>query len=217
MSDVFTRHLKFCTNNLGADVTLMLTFNNKDIKGLYHDKFPICWKVANFAAEGPYSMRVKFQSQLAFVKSQISSFSHTIVDTSTYKLLNVGDKTTLTKDARGVFHFSEAVDGEHGHLQVVNGCPSVEDISIGFVEPNSDEGPTPVLYFHSIDNGSLLEAQFTPVLRAYVTTQYQETQIIRDEVDTPVIWERDLTKLAKDTTWVLARDEQTGWYKITPV
>ncbi|KAF9220788.1 hypothetical protein BS17DRAFT_820310 [Gyrodon lividus] len=65
---------------------------------------------------------------------------------------------------------TDVVNGEPGYLQVENGCPSVEDMCIGFTQTNWNEEPTleptPVLYFNSVDNGSLLEAQFTPVLRA---------------------------------------------------
>ncbi|KAF9220779.1 hypothetical protein BS17DRAFT_301487 [Gyrodon lividus] len=212
MSAVFTRNLTFKTNDLGADATLMLTFD-KNITGLYHDKFPVCWKVSSFGSAGPYTLRATFQSQLAFVKPQVDG-SDTIVDASTYKLINVGNKTSLTKDAKGVYHFSDVVDGEEGYLQAVNRCPLVEDMSIGFTKPNSNQEPTSVLYFKSIGNGAFIKAQFTPVLRAYITEQYQETQIIRAEVDTSSIWEKDLAGLDTNTTWVLTRDVASGSYKI---
>ncbi|KAF9220772.1 hypothetical protein BS17DRAFT_820284 [Gyrodon lividus] len=207
MSAVFTRNLTFKTNNLGADATLMLTFD-QNLTGLYHDKFP-----GQQFRRGPYTLRATFQSQLAFVKPQVDG-SDTIVDASTYKLINVGDKTSLTKDAKGVYHFSDVVDGEEGYLQAVNRCPLVEDMSIGFTKPNSGQEPTSVLYFKSIGNGAFIKAQFTPVLRAYITEQYQETQIIRAEVDTSSIWEKDLAGLDTNTTWVLTRDVASGSYKI---
>ncbi|KAF9222751.1 hypothetical protein BS17DRAFT_809357 [Gyrodon lividus] len=215
MSAVFSRTLTFKTNDLGVDATLMLTFD-KSITGLYHDKFPVCWKVTNFGAAGPYTMRATYQSQLAFVKPQVDHASDTIVDASTYKLVNVDDKTTLTKDNNGVYHFSNVVPGEAGYLQAVNNCPLVEDIAIGFTKPNSDQEPTSVLYFKSVGNGAFVKAQFTPVLHAYITEQYQETQIIRGEVDVSSIWEEDLAGLEPSTTWVLTHDKATGKYKISP-
>ncbi|KAF9222752.1 hypothetical protein BS17DRAFT_179991 [Gyrodon lividus] len=214
MSAVFSRTLTFKTHDLGVDATLMLTFD-KNITGLYHDKFPICWKVTSFAAEGPYTMRATYQSQLAFVKPQVDHASDTIIDASTYKLVNVDDKTTLTKDDHGVYHFSNVVAGEAGYLQAVNGCPLVEDMAIGFTKPNSGEDPIPTLYFKSIGSGAFIKAQFTPVLRAYVTEQYQETQIIRGEVDVSSIWEKDLAGLDSSTTWILTHDKATGKYKIS--
>ncbi|KAF9222756.1 hypothetical protein BS17DRAFT_837722 [Gyrodon lividus] len=59
-------------------------------------------------------------------------------------------------------------------------------------------------------NGAFVKAQFTPVLHAYITEQYQETQIIRGEVDVSSIWEEDLAGLEPSTTWVLTHDKATG-------
>ncbi|KAF9233337.1 hypothetical protein BU15DRAFT_80229 [Melanogaster broomeanus] len=214
MSSVFTRTLAFKTHDLGADATLMLTFD-QHIPGLYHDKYPVCWKVTKFAADGPYSMHATFQSQLAFVKPQIDHESDTIIDAGTYKLLDVDDKTTLCKDENGVYHFSNVARGESGFLEAKNECPLVEDIALGFTKPNSSQDPTPILYFKSVGHGAFVKAEFTPVLRAYVNAQYQETQIIRGEVDTEAIWEQDLAGLDQSTTWVLTRNKATGCYKLT--
>ncbi|KIK98569.1 hypothetical protein PAXRUDRAFT_133930 [Paxillus rubicundulus Ve08.2h10] len=218
MSAVFSRTLTFKTKaeGLGADATLMLTFNDPDVTpGLYHDKFPVCWKVTSFAAEGPYSMKATYQSHLAFVKPQVEDGSNTIVDASTYKSVNLGDETKLTKDTKGVYHFSNVTPGDAGFLEAVNGCPLVEDIAIGFSKPGSDEDPTCVLYFGSVGHNGFVKAQFTPHLRAYITDQYQETQIIRGEVDTPMIWQRDLGQLAQSTTWFLTYNGATGEFAIT--
>ncbi|KAF8840225.1 hypothetical protein BDN67DRAFT_968819 [Paxillus ammoniavirescens] len=213
MSAVFSRTLTFKAKDLGVDATLMLTFDDH-ISGLYHDKFPVCWKVTNFAAKGPYSMKATYQSQLAFVKPQVDHGSDTIVDASTYQLVNVNDKTTLTKDDKGVYHFSDVTKGAAGFLQAVNGCPLVEDLAIGFTKPNSGQDPNPVLYFKSIGTNAFVRAQFTPVLRAYITEQYQETQIIKAEVDVSSIWQADLAGLEPTTTWILTHDKATGKYTI---
>jgi hypothetical protein len=64
-------------------------------------------------------------------------------------------------------------------------------------------------------NEAFVKAQFTPVLRAYITEQYQETQIIKAEVDVSSIWQADLVGLASTTTWILTHDKATGRYTIT--
>ncbi|KAF9233335.1 hypothetical protein BU15DRAFT_80227 [Melanogaster broomeanus] len=199
MSSVFTRTLTFKAHDLGDDATLMLTFD-QHIQGLYHDKYPVCWKVTKFAAHGSYTARATFQSQLAFVKPQIDHESDTIIEASTYKLLNVDDKTVLCKDENDVYHFSV----------------SAASLSLlWFTKPNSNQDPTPMLYFKGVGHGAFVRAEFTPVLRAYVNAQYQETQIIRGEVDTEAIWEQDLAELPPSTTWVLTRNKATGCYKLT--
>ncbi|KAF9220773.1 hypothetical protein BS17DRAFT_769099 [Gyrodon lividus] len=202
MSAVFTRNLTFQANDLGVGATLMFTFD-KYIRGLYHDKFP-----------SYHFRRGRSINHARDIPKPVDG-SDKIVDASTHKLVNVGDKTSLTKDDNGVYRFSGVVDGEEGYLQAVNRCPLVEDMSIGFTKPNSGQEPTSVLYFKSIGNGALVNAQFTPVLRAYVTEQYQETQIIRAEVDSSCIWEKDLAALGMNTTWVVKRDKATGNYRIT--
>jgi hypothetical protein len=92
--------------------------------------------------------------------------------------------------------------------------------------------PQPALYFNDVGyvifrlfflqsaystkrrDGSNVTAQFTPVLRAYITSDYQETAIIRGAIDTPAIWTQDLGAISESTTWNLNRDSATGHYTI---
>jgi len=93
--------------------------------------------------------------------------------------------------------------------------------------------PKPALYFNEVGyvvfpfflllqsahsakcrDGSHVTARFTPVLRAYITSDYQETAIIRGAIDTPAIWSQDLSGLAESTTWTVKRDPATGHYTI---
>jgi hypothetical protein len=92
--------------------------------------------------------------------------------------------------------------------------------------------PKPALYFKEVGyvifpvfllqsahstkhrDGSHVTAKFTPILRAYITSDYQETAIIRGAIDTPAIWEHDLAALSDSTTWNLTRDPSTGHYTI---
>jgi hypothetical protein len=92
--------------------------------------------------------------------------------------------------------------------------------------------PTPVLYFNEVGSvifplylsqathratrrdGSNITAQFTPKLRAYVTSDYKETEILKGEIHSPLLWEKNLAELAETTTWNLTRDPATGRYTI---
>ncbi|KAG1904403.1 uncharacterized protein F5891DRAFT_1275939 [Suillus fuscotomentosus] len=74
--------------------------------------------------------------------------------------------------------------------------------------------PTPVLYLSDIGDSSRVTAKFTSVLPIYITSDYEETDIVRGQVDTPAMWMQDLTTLAQSTTWNLARDPTTGRYSI---
>jgi hypothetical protein len=58
-------------------------------------------------------------------------------------------------------------------------------------------------------------AQFTPVLQAYITSDYQETQILRGAIQSPLVWSQDLALLPAETTnYVLSRDA-AGVYHMT--
>jgi hypothetical protein len=64
-------------------------------------------------------------------------------------------------------------------------------------------------------DGSHVVAKFTPKLRAYITSDYQESQILDVAILSDVIWEEDLDGLSQSTTWSLERDPASGRYIIT--
>ncbi|KAG1724090.1 uncharacterized protein EDB91DRAFT_1171505 [Suillus paluster] len=210
MSHLFVRNLVFQCNDLGKEVTLLLTFDG-DMKGLYQDFFPIVWKVSKFGKAGPYRMRATYTSQLAFSIPQVVAGN--IVDAETSVKINVGEQTTLT-DVNDVYHFSPPTAGTPDILQAVNKTGAVQDMAIGFMNPG-DLMPKPALFFHEVGDGSNVTAKFTPTLRLYITSDYQETEILRGAIDTPAIWSRDLSALSESTIWNLSRDPATGRYSIT--
>ncbi|KAF8427639.1 hypothetical protein L210DRAFT_3137872 [Boletus edulis BED1] len=59
-----------------------------------------------------------------------------------------------------------------------------------------------------------LNTDFQPVLRAYITNEYTEGQIVKDQISTPIIWERDLSSLDNITVWNLECDPPTGRFSI---
>ncbi|KAG1813789.1 hypothetical protein EV424DRAFT_1541646 [Suillus variegatus] len=209
MSHLFVRNLTFQSNDLGKEATLMLAFD-ADIEGLYEEFFPVVWKVSKFGETGPYRTRATYTSQLAFSKPQVVDGN--IVDAETAVKINVSERTTLT-EANDVYHFSPPQPGASGVLQAVNATGAIQDIAVGFVSPG-DLMPQPALYFNGVGDGSHVTARFTPILRAYITSDYQETAIIRGAIDTPVVWSQDLAALAESTTWTLSRDPSNGHYTI---
>ncbi|KAG8854915.1 hypothetical protein FRB91_002975 [Serendipita sp. 411] len=211
MSTQFTRTLNIINGgDLPDDTTLLLTF--QPIEGLYKDTFPVCWRVGTFAANSPGSMVVTYKNQLAFTRPQV--LDGNIVTGSTWQDINVGQKTTLNKDSNGVYSFNGVSAGEDGYLIAVNNCGDIEEMSIGF-ETTPGMPPSQVLYFSNIGQGSSVTTQFTPVLSAYVTSQYQQTQILRGEIQTGEIWKQDLSPLKETTTLIFSRDNATGQYSLT--
>ncbi|KAF9220792.1 hypothetical protein BS17DRAFT_302291 [Gyrodon lividus] len=198
MAAAFTRNLTFMANDLGVDATLILTFD-KDITGLYHDKLPVFWKSYNFGAKGSHVVNATYQSG----QPQVGGSSGTIVDASTDKPLNVSNHAHTRELACNT-------------IQVGDKTPLTEDTSTVSTEPNSDEKPTSVPPLEPVsDVGSLTETQVAPILRAYVTEQYRETDTTKSEIDSPLLWEHDLLALPQITIWLLTRNKATGQYRIT--
>ncbi|KAG2128530.1 uncharacterized protein EDB93DRAFT_1184555 [Suillus bovinus] len=189
----FVRNLTFQSNNLGKEVTIMLAWS-PNLDGLYQDVFPIVWKVTKFGKDGPYRATATYTSQLAFSRVQVESGK--VISAATSVNINPPES------------------GPAGILQAQNHTGAIQEIAVGFVN-KGDFMPTPVLYFNDVGDGSRVTAKYTPVLRAYITADYEETAILRGQVDTPAIWSQDLTGLAQNTTWNLARDPNTGRYTLT--
>lgn len=157
-------------------------------------------------------MKASYTSQLAFLKTQVEDGS--IIDAATCVNINEGEKTILTQDDEEVFHFSEPVPCEEGFMEAENKTGSVQDLAIGFVSPG-ELFPTPAHYYNDLGDGSTaVAATFTPKLRAYITSDYQESAILRSAIHTPCIFEYDLASLAENTTWNLTFDHRNG-YKVS--
>jgi len=207
----YTRQLTFRAANLGKAATLVLTFDSDG--GLYQDKFPVIWKSFHFSQFGLFTANVTYANNLAVSKPQVDHGA-TIVHSAAFQRLHYGQQTTLTKD-NGIYGFTPpealtAVDS----LKVSNGTQSKEDISLGFLSEGSIV-PTPVYYWDALEAGASIQTQFSPVLRAYVTNEYQEGQIIRGQINSPVIFEKDLSQLGNNTTLVLLFNPVTGEFSIS--
>ncbi|KAG0708325.1 hypothetical protein DFH29DRAFT_476949 [Suillus ampliporus] len=208
MSLTFFRHLSIQSNDLGKEATIILTFDG-DMKGLYQDSFPVVWKVSTFGETGPCRMHATYTSQLAVSKPQVVDGN--IIGAETAIGINNGQRIFLTEDNH-VFHFSPPHVGTPGVVQVVNATGAIQDIAIGFIS-DGYLMPQPALYFKEV--GSTITAAFNPILRAYITSDYQETAILQGAIDTPAIWEHNLASLSESTTLNLHRDPATGHYTIT--
>ncbi|EGN93641.1 hypothetical protein SERLA73DRAFT_189372 [Serpula lacrymans var. lacrymans S7.3] len=208
----FVRNLVIRTVDLGVDVTLLLAFD-KDLEGgIYKDYFPVVWRVTPFGAKGPFALRATYTSQLTFLKPQVAN--NNIIGAETYTDISYNESTTLTKSG-GVFYFSPPTTGKENYMVALNDTGSPQDIAIGFKD-GGDPWPKPALYFNNVGQNSNVTAQFTPILRAYITSDYQETDILRGAIQTKAIWEVNLAELRETTTWNLSREPHTGIFKITP-
>jgi len=208
----FNRNIHIKSSNLGKEATLLFTFEDIDnFPRLYKDQYPVVWKVTTFGAEGNYDARMTYSHWLAFTRPQLSGDK--IIGAATYVSLTTGQKTILT-EANGVAHFSEpenAANVTPDLVQAVNKSGKLQEIALGFRASGSD--PTPVLYWNDVGDESNVTAKFTPRLKVYVYSDYQENAVIRGAIQSPAIWTQDISRLGENIELTLTRDV-AGHYKL---
>jgi len=212
----FSRILTFRCKDLGKQSTFVLTFDDEKIPGIYKDCFPTAFKVTAFGAKGPYEFRVVYKSDLGFTRAQISG--GIVEPASTYTPINVGEQTTLTEQGSpAVYSFSTPQDVTPPTKQMiaVNNTATKQDIGVGFFQ-RPDRAPSQVLVFTGVGSQSRVQAQFTPVLGGYMTSDYQENEILKGQISTPRLFGQDLVQLAPDTNWLVTYNMSSGVYKIEP-
>ncbi|KAG2030057.1 hypothetical protein BDR03DRAFT_975134 [Suillus americanus] len=208
-SAAIVKNLIFQSKDLGKQSDLLLVFDGK-VQGM-GDRSPVVWRVSTFGDEGPYQMKATYRSQLAFTKPQVEHGS--IIGAATAVEISAGQQTILTKSGN-VFKFSAPVEGTSGYFKATNLAGEKQDLAIGFMGPGALL-PTPMLYFKNVGDDDVVTAHFKPMLRAYVTSDYQETEIWKNSPkNSSFLWEADLANLDETTTWNLTWDANTGRYKI---
>ncbi|KAG8793413.1 hypothetical protein FRC12_002788 [Ceratobasidium sp. 428] len=101
--------------------------------------------------------------------------------------------------------------------------PLVELISrwmdvIGFIKGDgANQMFEPTLVCTGVNADSRITAQFTPVLQAYVTRDYQVSELLRGEFETDKVWEQNVSELDDVTGWNFVEDDESGQFSITPV
>ncbi|KAG8793425.1 hypothetical protein FRC12_002800 [Ceratobasidium sp. 428] len=130
-------------------------------------------------------------------------------------------KATVKYAARLAFGYAQT-DADNlvdsgAWTEVRNNSSGRTDLSIGFVKGDGiDQRFEPTLVWTGVGAKSNITAQFTPVLRAYVTRDYQASQLLRGEVETDTIWEQNINELNDVTGWNFQEDNANGGFSITP-
>jgi hypothetical protein len=216
MSGPFIRKLNFKSYDLGVKATLVLTFNSDTIPGIYKDVFPTAFKVTSFGEKGGYGFQATYKAQLGFTRAQLTG-DNKVEPASTYIPINVGEKTKLTKDG-STYSFSTPTDIKPSKQIVAqNDTRGRENIGVGFFVGSPENAPSTILFFKDVGSTSSAQVQFTPILRGYITTDYQETEILRGQVASPVLFNRDLTQLEEETTWKITYNAGSGVFQIEKV
>ncbi|KAG2067489.1 hypothetical protein BDR04DRAFT_1233305 [Suillus decipiens] len=210
------RNLTFQSNDLGEETTILLTFD-AEVEGLYDTVYPVVWKVFTFPKTGSRKFQVTYTDDLAFAEADIMDGN--LTDTDTNLNLKPGQQTTLTLDNDDTLGFSPPVDGTNGYLTAKNKTGLVQDLAVGFLSPSQRilNRPVPALFIKEVEDGSDAIVQWKPVLRIYLESDYEETEVLVNPIDNTAIWEQDLRRLFRNTTFNFKRDSITGNHTFTKI
>jgi len=214
---VFSKTLKFKSVDLGSDVALMLTFDDLATNPkLFTDCFPVCFKVIGFGASGENDASITYQSQLAFIKPQVDS--NDIVSASIFGKIDPGQETELQISSKGppeTFKFSTPVtaSSKNNLIAVTNKIGQKCEMGVGFITKSGEPSISLLFQENSFGSDNVLSAQYTPVLRGYIRSDFQENQVIRAEIKTDALFKEDLNKLEDETHWLISRSPE-GKYSI---
>ncbi|KAG2350068.1 hypothetical protein BDR05DRAFT_1055593 [Suillus weaverae] len=213
------RNLTFQSNDLGRETTILLAFD-ADVEGLYDTVYPVVWKVFTFPKKGSCKFEVTYTNDLAFAEADITDGN--LVKTYATFQLKPGQQTTLVlEDDSDDLSYSPPVDDTNGYLTAENKTGLVQDLAFGFFTPSITQQillptrPAPALFFKEVQNGSNATAQWKPILRVYLESDYRETEVLVDAINSTAIWEQDLHPLFRNTTFNLERDTKTGRCTLT--
>ncbi|KIM38477.1 hypothetical protein M413DRAFT_12700 [Hebeloma cylindrosporum] len=208
---VFSVTLNFRgAKSLTKKTTLILTFDQQSMEGMYDTYNPVAWKVTAFPAGGGGSFKATYTADLAVARVQIDNG---IVEAASYSThINLLQQTTLTVDSSSdpetyAFTKPETWKGaKPGQFLISNKTGAYQDIGIGFYEKGHQD-PVANLVMNDVPGNTSVPAEFTPILSAYVASGYKQTQIIKAQIQSDLDWSKNLTNPSLHLDWRL---EESG-------
>ncbi|KAG8719080.1 hypothetical protein FRC08_003698 [Ceratobasidium sp. 394] len=213
-----SKTLKFYSYDLMHDTTVMLLFNPPNSQKLFVDQYPVVWSESRLditVVLGHGKATVKYVNRLGFGYAQTDADN--LVDSAAWTEVKSGDMTSITGGANEK-RFGKTIQREDTKLLVCkNNSSGRADLSIGFVKGDGiNQRYEPTLVWTGVGAKSNITAKFTPVITAYVTRQYQASQLLRGAVETDAIWECNLNELNDVTGWNFIEDTASGSFSIEP-
>ncbi|KAH6911460.1 hypothetical protein BKA70DRAFT_1423197 [Coprinopsis sp. MPI-PUGE-AT-0042] len=201
----FTRNLKFVCEDLGKNVTLLLTFDDAEANpGTYTQYQPTAFKVLGFGATGANMATVSFESQLVFTKPHVGSDD--IIESSASHKIQLGEETELKLIQElpvKIYGFSKPTEGSPNAITAHNKADITVDFGVGFQDPRNKPTVLTAIVFRDIRENDTVRVAFTPVLRGYFTTGFQPQQLLTAQVQSKLAFSQNLEQLNEDTTWII--------------
>ncbi|PPQ92005.1 hypothetical protein CVT25_004853 [Psilocybe cyanescens] len=195
------RTLYFSANELGKDINLLLMFEPPQNGKLFKDLFPVCWKVLSFVATGLSAATVEYTADTGFLVPQRQSGN--LVSASNAQRCQTGQTCTLfSKEDESGNYLSPAEEGDEGVLQCVNKADHSAKLGVGFFNKAVTK-IEPTFLWKDIDTVAVV---LTPKLKIYAVNDYKATELIRDNIQSPLLFEQNLIDLPSFTEWIVSFD-----------
>ncbi|CAG7855282.1 SubName: Full=Uncharacterized protein {ECO:0000313/EMBL:CCA71573.1} [Serendipita indica DSM 11827] len=137
-----------------------------------------------------------------------------VINPLTYIPVKVGGAVKLVRDKENGIQIIPTEKGTMPDFVVAsNETGGTLNVQIGLI-PNPRKDPDPIVNFPEVLNSHSVEFKFEPILYAYITSDVTNAPSSTSEIQSPSIWEQDLTKLGDETYWKLTYNEQRGTYQL---
>jgi len=179
----------------------MLTFNDPDNHKIFKTQFPTAWKVLHFAPSAHGVANITYKSQLAVAGVEVDASN--IVTPTTWENAGPGDEWSLTYADSTYGLKQDVAGGGKGTVNVTNKTGGPSPIAIGF---NKSDDLNILMVETGVGNTQTAQFDFHPVLTAYATSNFQETQLITAQVVSPVLWSKNVVSLDLHTNLTLVQN-----------
>ncbi|KAI0698785.1 hypothetical protein C8Q76DRAFT_757431 [Earliella scabrosa] len=197
-----TRTIKFTSDKLGNELTLMLCFMPPSSE-LFVTQFPIAWKVTTLAADASSDFRVTWTSTLGVCAAELPDKLPAIA--RAYVPIRTGQTTSLRYNPPNYFWTAPRNKVGQPTAQAVNMTGGRVHIGQGFM---ADEKYNMALVCKDVEHKEDVDGNFAPILKAYVAVDginYQQGELIREDMrGAKPIWEADLRKLGRRQPTVIS-------------
>ncbi|KAH9475602.1 hypothetical protein JR316_0012719 [Psilocybe cubensis] len=206
-----SRSLNFTSSDLGRDVNLLLMFEPPKNGTLYKDLFPVCWKVLKFTPSGISAARVEYTADSGLLVPQRDTGN--LVAASNAQRCQTGQMCVMETNDEGDNFLNPAVAGDPGVILCEFKTHRPSEVAFGLFNKAGNK-IEPVMKWDGVGVGSTLAVQLTPKLRIYGMTDYQETELVRGEIRSPLLFEENLIALPNFTEWIVSIDPASNAIKI---
>ncbi|KAF8600651.1 hypothetical protein BDV93DRAFT_546257 [Ceratobasidium sp. AG-I] len=204
--------LNFHSNGLTRDTTLVLVFDPPQNSDLFRYEFPVVWKEINFKGQGESNAYVWYRADLGFAYSQIDDDD--ILKVSAWTEAKHGE-TTKSEGGPEVEYYGPNRQRYPVKVGCKNTTSTRANLTLGSTQLHEvGQAFDPIHVWTGVGTKSAVTAHFTPIISAYVTRDYKQSQMLYRKPLVDPIWRQDLNELDEVTECNLVENGETGGYTI---